>query len=375
LSDENPMEDRQGTPVRGERVARARARTRRRWLALAAAGVVMIAAAGVLVAANGGGGSPAGSPVASVSTSPTVAPAGPPSNLLLFGVRTNPSLLALVGSGAGRPASALAIPAGLAAPSPIGLITVNGAVALPGAQFQTVSSNALGVWIPNWAVTDLGGIAAMAAAAHGIDVNMPDSLTFGKQIIGPGQAHLSGVQTAAYLNSAVDSDRLLRWQAVLEGLLASGVPLSSASGISTNDMSSSASVWSEAKGAGVDALPIPSVISGASVAPPIAVPQMIDQHFGTHAAQAIDVAIQDGSGKPDSSWTATTRMVKAGFKAVDYAASSSGVYGVTKILAMTQEALSQAKDLQQALHVGTVVYVTRTTNLADIQLLIGKDYK
>ena len=166
-------------PVRPSRTTRADASLRRRRMYAVLAVLVVVALGLAAWARLGNGGTSAGSsPTATDSTGQR---GRGPSELLAFSVTGAPSaLLAVVGTGGGQPPAGFVLPPGMTVIVPgQGETTTEQVQALPGDPMRISVSNAVGVWVPHYAVMNLNGFGDTIDQVGGLTVNLADVYTVG----------------------------------------------------------------------------------------------------------------------------------------------------------------------------------------------------
>ncbi len=357
----------EGGGATASRVARARSRRRKR--RAVAAAMILVVAGGVWAVASAPSGGGSAGPGAG---SPSASSAGAPSQVLLLAVRAEPSYLALVGSGGGRAPSIVAVPSDLVAVISGQGQTLADAAIESGLALDVGLSNTIGVWVPHYLATDLGGLATMVPSA-GISIDLPSVLTLAGKAEGPGPSTLTGIQVAAYQNPARGSDRMVRWQEVLGALFHEPPAMPAARYSSTDDAKTAASILASSRGASVELLP---AIPVAGLLRPEAGPdaRMLDSSFGIGMTPATHLVLLNATGRTGTDALATRKLVPAGFQIVAYSRPAPGKYPITQVFASTQQALPIANRVRTLLGGGKVVYTSQTSGLADITVVLGEGF-
>jgi len=128
-------------------------------------------------------------------------------------------LLAVVGA-AGSPPAAMGVPQGLTLEVPgAGPLTTRQVASLPGDGLQVALSNVVGAWAAHHAVTDLEHLAVVVDREDGLPLELPEEVTLGTDVLGPGDVRMTGAQVAQYLGEE-NQNTFTRWEVVLAGLLA-----------------------------------------------------------------------------------------------------------------------------------------------------------
>ena len=103
-------------------------------------------------------------------------------------------LLAIVGT-AGSPPAAMGVPQGLTLEVPgAGPLTTRRVAALPGEGLQVALSNVVGAWAEHYGVTDLEHLAILVDRNDGLQVELPEEVTLGSDVLGPGSVRMTGAQ-------------------------------------------------------------------------------------------------------------------------------------------------------------------------------------
>jgi hypothetical protein len=250
-------------PVRPSRTTRADASLRRRRMYAVVAVLVVVALGLAAWARLGDGGTTAGSsPTATDSTGQR---GRGPSELLAFSVTGAPSaLLAVVGTGGGQPPAGFVLPPGMTVIVPgQGETPTEQVQALPGDPMRISVSNAVGVWVPHYAVMNLNGFGDTIDQVGGLTVNLADVYTVGGSVLGPGRTHMSGNQVVTFLYEQAE-DTAIRWSSVLEAFLKAAPAIPQGDLTETDDAAGAAAALGAASGAEVQVAPTKVVGASAS---------------------------------------------------------------------------------------------------------------
>lgn len=356
-------QDRRPGSSRAGRAADAR----RRRVGVIAVGVVGLALVVALVLrAFGGDGTAPGAPGSS----------GPddraPSELAILSVTGAPkALVAVVGAGGSQSPAALILPPDTTVVAPgQGEATSEAVQALPGDSMRVAVSNAVGAWAPGYGVIDLAGLATAVDRAGGLRVEMPDPVTVDEVVLGPGATTMTGAQVAAYLADAGD-DTVVRWMAVLDSLLAARV-LEADDFLEADDAEGTVALLGEAAGASADLVPT-QVVAGATAIPSQPdLDLLMGERFATPTP--VHVVVQNGSGEAGVGEAVAARIIPEGFRVVLSQNAESFHYDVTEITATGDEHVDDAETIRDALGVGTVQVTQVPSGLADVLIVVGKDF-
>jgi len=356
--------------IQPSRAERTEASIRRRRM-YGIAALLVIALIGVGATQLGGGnGAAADSPSAS-GASPSTSAA---SQLVAFSVTGAPNaLLAVVGTGGGLPPAGLVLPPGMTVVVPgQGETVTEGVQALPGESMRIGVSNALGAWTDHFAVMNLDGFGRTIDRAGGLSVNLPDAYPLGATVLGPGKTHMTGDQVVTFLyQKAKDTD--LRWASVLEAFLNAAPTIASDDLLDSDDPAAAAGVLQGASGAQVQVAPT-SVVGGTALVPKTPdFDELVGLLFGTPAP--IRTLVQNGSGRPSVGEAVARDLLPAGFRIV--LSENAGTFGhaVTTITATGDAHLDDANAAKQALGVGEVRVTRVPSGLADVTIVVGRDFK
>ena len=341
-------------------------RPRRLATPLAAAALMVLVVAVGLFLRGGGEPAPNGSPT-------TDAPAGA-SDLMVFSITgARHAYIAVIGSGGGRPASAIVMEPGTVFEVPGGgEATLEQIGAGLGDSMRIAIANAIGAWIPRFAVTDLDHFASMLDRQGGLDVNLPDTYTVADSVLGPGSTPMSGIQVATLLRSAGD-DASLRFASVLQAFLATGPEVRATDLLATGDATGVAESFVAAEGATVQVSPT-RVVAG-TVRTPLEpdFETMVHEAFGTGVA--VRVLVQNGSGSPGVGEGVARLLLPAGFRIVLSQNADSFDHETTQILATGDAHVEEARLVRDLLGVGVVKVSQVPSGLGDVTIIVGKDFE
>lgn len=360
-----------GGRVQPSRTRRHGQERRRRELEVVLA--VVLVAAGIAFAAvqlSGGGDG-----VASPTPSGPPASAGErPSTLLALSVTGSPNaLLATVGSGAGRAPAAFTLATGMTVIVPgQGEAATQDVQALPGDSMRIAVSNAVGAWALHYAVTDLDHLGAAIDREGGLTVNLGQAYTISADVLGPGETDMTGAQILAFLSEqASDSD--LRWAGVLEAMLANGPVLQAVDLTETDDPAATSALLQAAGGASVEVGPV-QVVGGTAMIPlQPDFDAMVGELFGT--VRPVRVDVRNGTGAPGVGEAAARRLIPAGFRVVLSGNAESFDHATTEVIATGDAHQADAERAQKALGVGTVEVSQVPSGVAEVTVVVGKDFK
>jgi hypothetical protein len=344
------------------RVGRRRARRARIAVAVAIGAVAIGVGALFLVP----GATPGGEPAAAD---------GParPSRLVALSVTGAPhALLAVVGAGGDPGPAVLVLPPGATVVAPgQGETSLEGVAALPGESMRVAVSNAVGAWVRAFGVIDLDGLADVVDRHGGLAVDLPEAATIDGRTVGPGEARLDGPSVAEYLGVPAD-DAAERWALVLDALLADPPSLEEGDLAETDDAAAVAGTVRAAAGAPVEVAPTAPIAANALVLDQPAADELVRELFGTR--EPTRVLVQNGNGQPGIGEEVARLLLPHGFRVVLSQNADSFRHAATEIAATDDAFTRRASRVQELLGVGTVALSQVPSGLADITIVVGRDF-
>ena len=300
------------------------------------------------------------------------------SSLAVLAVRGDPALAAVVGSGGDQPPAVVSLPSEMTFTVPgQGDGTIDEAIALEGSSFRVAVSNLLGVWVDHFAVMDRDGLAALVDRMGGIGVELQDAFETEEETLGPGEVRLTGEQVDEYLNVHGRATEL-RWQLVLQGLLAERALLLQSDLLQTDDATAVAAVLDDAKGSAVQQVPVEDL--GGDLEDPLIkadpeeLPGFVSTAFGEGLGETVPVIVVNGNGEPGVGESVAAKIVPAGFHVVLSQNADRFDHQTTAVIASGDEHVDAARRAQEALGVGEVQVTRVPSGLADVTIVVGKDY-
>jgi len=358
-------------PVRPSRTTRADASLRRRRMYAIVAVLVVVAIVLAWARLHDGATSAGSSPTTSGSAGPQ---GRGPSKLLAFSVTGAPNaLLAVVGIGGGQTPAGLVLPPGMTVIVPgQGETPTEQVQALPGDSMRISVSNAVGVWATHYAVMNLNGFGDTIDGIGGLTVNLPDIYTVGGSVLGPGRTHMSGNQVVTFLYAKAE-DTALRWSSVLEAFLKAAPAIPQNDLTESDDAAGAAAVLGAASGAEVQVAPTKVVGATAIVPAQPDFDELVGRLFGTPIP--VRAFVQNGSGSPGIGEAVARDLLPQGFRIVLTGNAESFNHDTTLITAIGAEHLDDANRARNALGVGAVRVSQVPSGLADVTIVVGRDFK
>jgi LytR cell envelope-related transcriptional attenuator len=360
-----------GTPqaprTRASRLGRRRREHRRRSIELLVTIVVVllgVAYASTQIEDRAGVGSDGSSPGPAGQKTPA---------LLSFSVTGAPKpLLAVVGT-AGSPPAAMGVPQGLTLEVPgAGELSTRDVATLPGPGLQVALSNVVGAWTDHYAVTDLAHLATLVDRNGGLRVQLPDPIPLDGAVLGPGSVRLTGIQVAALLG-APDQNTFTRWEIVLGGLLASPPKLEVGDLTETDDLAGVQAALTGAKGGQLETLPIQVAAATIRVPKYSELDQLMAARFGVKRTP-VPVIVQNGAGPAGLGEDVGRLIIMKGFRVTLSQNAVTFDQEVTRIVALGEEHLRDARRIRAALGIGRIAVSQVASGVGDVQIEIGKDF-
>jgi LytR cell envelope-related transcriptional attenuator/LytR_cpsA_psr family len=218
-------------------------------------------------------------------------------------------------------------------------------------------------------------LSTLVDRAGGVSLMAELPFTSNGHRMGPGQVEAKGADVLAYLDQGNDADRIGRWEDVLQGVLASSPGPSGWAQLGQgDDPAIAAKVLGSARGATVLELPTVLGVDGASRPNLAKVQTLVKTRFGSLAKPLIRVVILNGNGNPGMGGAIGRLIAPSGFRVV--ASQNAGSFDLTEtqVIASREDLLGAANEVQALIGVGRVYVDAQPTGLADITIVVGKDF-
>ena len=356
-------------PVRTSRVARAAARERRRRVVAVLVAIALAATAAWLLLPDG---APEPARPAAAGDRPEPAPGsnGPAPTVAISLRGAAVPLMAIVAPGPDG-APALTIPADMSLEIPGFGVGSSATIAeQDGAGLRVSLSNTVGTWIDHYLVLDMNGLASLADAAGGFAVTLPGAATVSSGTIGPGAVTLTGAQVSEYL--AIDGpNAFTRWEVVLPALLQArtGGALTGES----DDLEAVSRLLPAGGEVRIQTFPTRIAASSDRVPDFDPLDALMAEEFGVQRPP-IDVYVQNGVGDPGLGAEVAARIVPKGFRVVFSANADRFDVRETQVVAGGEELVDEGQRALRALGVGILGVTEVPSGVADITIVIGKDF-
>ena len=357
--------------VRGRRVARLNRRRRRRRL-LALVLVVALIAGGVgawLKLAPHGSGSSVLPPAAFGPSPPSVAWA------LSWGVPDSGASLAIVGVPPGTGSIAVVAADEAAVDLPNGAPTTVAPSVTDVATAIETSQALMNRRVGHALVSTPQDIEALVDRLGPITFGAQGSAIVAGTAVGPGQTTANGTQVAGYLVDGTGVDPWVRWEDVLSGILDAPAKSSAWSPMpgATDDAAIVAGLMVDAHGAQVVDLPTTHEF-GLLKVDTAGVASLVQSQFTTSVGGLVRVIVQNGNGRPGMGARIGATLAPYGYRVIDSQNAGSFDVSQTQVLASRESYLHWAQEAQRLLGVGSVYLDAQPTGIADITIVVGKDF-
>ena len=296
----------------------------------------------------------------------SVQPGPPPvSSLIAWSLRTaDRSYGAVIAIPPGRPAVAVAVPADTLVDLPGGSPTTVGAAGdSPGSLVAALQAT-FNQRIPHY-------LFSQAADYQNLLRLHPNSCD-----IREGGTTLSGEAAIEYLQSAPPEEVTGRWEDVLAATLTVvGDP-----GVrtwpfgATDDVTLVPSLLAHAKGAPVVELPTAPADGGGLQVDTRGLKSLRLLRFPDIGGRLVRVVVLNGNGQPGIGAQLSTRLAPAGYRVVASQNLSTFDTKESQVIASNRDFLGSADEVRGLLGVGRVYVGPQSTGIADITIVVGKDY-
>jgi len=168
-------------------------------------------------------------------------------------------------------------------------------------------------------------------------------------------------------------DTAIRWASVLEAFLKAAPAVSQSDLAETDDAAGAAAVLGGASGAEVQVAPTKVVGATAIVPAQPDFDELVGRLFGTPIP--VRAFVQNGSGSPGIGEAVARDLLPQGFRIVLTGNAASFNHDTTLITAIGADHLDDANRARSALGVGAVRVSQVPSGLADVTIVVGRDFK
>lgn len=281
-------------------------------------------------------------------------------------------LLAVVGA-AGSPPAAMGVPQGLTLEVPgAGPLTTRQVASLPGDGLQVALSNVVGAWAAHYAVTDLEHLAIVVDREDGLLLELPEEVTLGTDVLGPGDVRMTGTQVAQYLGEE-NQNTFTRWEVVLAGLLAAPPQLEPNDLTETDDVAGVQATLNGAKDGFIETLPVQVAAATIRVPKYAELDELMAERFGVKRTP-VPVIVQNAVGTAGVGEAVGRMIIGHGFRITLSQNAETFDQDETQIVALGEDNLRDARRVRAALGVGHIAVSQVASGIGDVQIIVGKDF-
>jgi hypothetical protein len=193
----------------------------------------------------------------------------------------------------------------------------------------------------------------------------------GSEVLGPGKTEMDGSQVVTLLYEQ-SPDPTARWRAVLKALLVAPPELQASDLLDTDDAATAAAIVSTAAGAQPTVPPTQTLAGAVTVFPQPRFDTLVTRIFGTEPPDPVQV--ENGNGEPGVGEQVAALVIPAGFRVVLSGNAQDFNHPTTDVTANGIETQDEAQRVVDALGVGTVTVSQVPSGIADVTIVVGKDF-
>ena len=284
---------------------------------------------------------------------------------------------AVVAEPVGRPSVAIALPSQVEVDVPGGGPVVAGDAGASGPLLVEVTQAAFGRRMQHYVVMDTSRLSALVDRLGGIQVQVEAAFWWNGRVYGPGLVRLSGTAVASYLEAGSQDDRTARWEDVLAGMLAGPAQVSRWRGDlgQADDAAAAAAVLAAAHNATVLEVPTAPAADGGLGVDARKFAAQLRTNFGAAGGSLLRVIVLNGNGIPGIGAKIAALLAPAGYRVV--ASQNNTKFNVpeTQVIASSSNLLRRTAQVQSLIGVGKVYVGPQPTGIADITIVVGKDFQ
>ena len=270
---------------------------------------------------------------------------------------------------------AVAMPSDVLVDSPGGGPSTIGEGALDFQTLVVVTQGSLDLRIDHEITMTGADLSTLVDRAGGVSLVAELPFTSNGHRMGPGQVEVKGADVLAYLDQGNDADRTGRWEDVPQGVLASSPGPSGWAQLGQgDDPTIAAKMLGSARWATVLELPTVLGVDGASRPNLAKVQALVKARFGSLAKPLVRVVVLNGNGNPGMGGAIGRLIAPSGFRVVASQNAGSFALTQTQVIASGVDLLGAANEVQALIGVGRVYVGDQPTGLADITIVVGKDF-
>jgi hypothetical protein len=234
--------------------------------------------------------------------------------------------------------------------------------------------NILGIRVDAATGMPLASLAPIVDRIGGIEAEEVDEVI--------GEQRLDGQQTVEYLRAgsagtgeAGDDTRFIRWLEVTTAIVTKAYEKPDV----LQEIPAEHRPVFVAVGSGrTEAFDLPVQAIGAGLARPDGeeVARLVRDYFltSTKTERVVRIVVMNGNGRPGTGQTVARILVPSGFRLISSLNAPNFNVGTTRIVAASEEFLEEAYLAQRLLGVGEVYVVDQESHVADLSIVVGKDF-
>ncbi|HEV8421266.1 MAG TPA: LCP family protein [Actinomycetota bacterium] len=302
--------------------------------------------------------------------------AAPQPSLVVWGVNVQTaSFVAVVSNPGNLGPVALVIPDETLVDIPGGPSTVGGAGADPGLLLAAAQAT-LDRRVDHYLVMSDRDLAGLIDRIGPIELRLDEAFVWNGRTFGPGTVRLAGGPVVGYLEAGTELDRTARWEEVLTGIFfAQPAPRRWSGSLGTTDSAQAVrSALLASHQAAVLEIPTTSAEGGGLLADPDEVADFLQGHLGPPGTPLVRVVVLTANGRKGDVIVIATRLAPLGYRVVASQQARSKL-SLTQIVAADEAYLGKASQVQAILGVGSVYVDPESGGVAEITIIVGKDFK
>jgi hypothetical protein len=263
-------------------------------------------------------------------------------------------------------------------------------VSVPGRGFESVGDtaavgrpeavaaaveNILGIRVDASTGMPLASLAPLVDRIGGIEIEDPEEFSI-------GDSRIDGNQTVEYLRAtkdgtgeAGDDIRFIRWLEVTTAIVTKAYEKPD---VLQEIPQAHRAVFAAAGSGRTEVFDLPVQAIGAGLARPDGeeVSRLVRNYFLTSAEteRVVRIVVMNGNGRPGTGQMVARLLVPSGFRLVSSLNAPKFNVGTTRIVAGSEDLLDEAYLAQRLLGVGEVYVVDQESHVADLSIVVGKDF-
>jgi hypothetical protein len=213
----------------------------------------------------------------------------------------------------------------------------------------------LGLWVDHHALTDLAHLSAVIDRAGGLEI---------------GGIRRTGSETIASLGSGGSA----AWETVVGGLLASGAAWEPSDFLDADAVDKVSTILGAGGRPVVELLPTRVSAGGQEEPDDERIGPVLTTVLGARSRPIVPVTVLNGSGAPGVGEAVAERIVPEGYRVVVSENASTFDQEETLIVVATESERQLAEHVRDLLGVGQVVVSGPPSGIAQVTIVVGKDF-